>query len=71
MPEILLHSGLSLLEARRVADAAGMFLVTDGRTVVVAPQVLPGWWPVPLTLRRAPHSPPPAPDNATPARAAA
>lgn len=70
MPEILLHSGLSLLEARRVADAAGMFLVTDGHTVVVAPQVLPGWWEVPLTLRR---TPPPfqKPDHAAPAQAAA
>jgi hypothetical protein len=51
MDNILLHSGISLLEAHRVAKAAGMYLVTDGRTVVVSPLILPGWREVPLFLR--------------------
>lgn len=50
-PKILLHSGISLLEAYRVASEAGMYLVTDGRTVVVSPIVLPGWREVPMVLR--------------------
>jgi len=51
MNNILLHSGISLLEAHRVAKAAGMYLVTDGRTVVVSPIILPGWREVPLVMR--------------------
>lgn len=47
----LLHSGISLLDAHRVARKAGMYLVTDGRTVVVSPIVLPGWREVPIVLR--------------------
>lgn len=49
--DILLHSGISLLEAHRIAKAAGMYLVTDGRTVVVSPIILPGWREVPLVMR--------------------
>lgn len=51
MTNVLLHSGISLLEAHRIAKAAGMYLVTDGRTVVVSPIILPGWREVPMVLR--------------------
>lgn len=60
--DILLHSGISLLEAHRVAKSAGMYLVTDGRTVVVSPIILPGWREVPLVLR-APRQAANAPDH--------
>jgi len=62
MKNVLLHSGISLLEAHRVARAAGMYLVTDGRTVVVSPIILPGWREVPMVLR-APHQAANAPDH--------
>jgi hypothetical protein len=62
MENLLLHSGLSLLEAHRVAKDAGMYLVTDGRTVVVSPIILPGWREVPLVLR-APRQAANAPDH--------
>ena len=48
--DILLHSGMTLLEAYRVAQDAGMYLVTDGRSVVVAPTILPGWREVPIRI---------------------
>ena len=51
MTTVLLHSGISLLEAHRCAHDAGMYLVTDGRTVVVSPLILPGWREVPMVLR--------------------
>lgn len=51
MTTLLLHSSISLLEAHRVAKAAGMYLVTDGRTIVVSPLILPGWREVPMVLR--------------------
>lgn len=53
--DILLHSGLTLLEARRIADEAGMLLISDGRSVVVSPYAPPGWWIVPLRLPAAPQ----------------
>lgn len=62
MTNVLLHSGISLLEAHRVAHDAGMYLVTDGRTVVVSPLILPGWREVPMVLR-APRPAANAPDH--------
>ena len=43
--------GLTLLEARPVAQDAGMYLVTNGDDVRVSPIVLPGWWIVPIKVR--------------------
>lgn len=51
MTTLLLHPRISLLDAYRVAHDAGMYLVTDGRTVVVSPIILPGWREVPMVLR--------------------
>lgn len=51
MPEILLHSGLTLLEAHQVAQQAGMHLITDGHDVKVSPIVPPGWREVPLRVK--------------------
>jgi len=62
MNNILLHPGISLLEAHRIAHEAGMYLVTDGRTVFVSPQILPGWREVPMVLR-APRQAANAPDH--------
>ena len=53
MAQIILAPGLTLLEAYRVAQDAGMHLVTDGRTVVVAPTILPGWREIPLRIKNA------------------
>ncbi len=61
--DILLHSGLSLLDAYRVAREAGMYLVTDGRTVVVSPMILPGWREVPMVLRPLHQAANDAPDH--------
>lgn len=51
MKNITLHSGISLLDAHRVAREAGMYLETDGFRIVVSPQILPGWREVPMVLR--------------------
>lgn len=51
MPDILLHSGLTLLEAHQVAQQAGMHLISDGRDVKVSPIVPPGWREIPLRVK--------------------
>lgn len=48
---IPLHSGLSLFEARQIANDAGMHLITNGDDVLVSPIVPPGWWIVPLKIK--------------------
>lgn len=45
------HSGLSLLEARQIANDAGMHLITNGEDVLVSPIVPPGWWIVPIRIK--------------------
>lgn len=59
MAEIIPHSGLSLLEAYRVAHDAGMYLISDGIDVKVAPTIPPGWREIPLRVKIA------APDRGT------
>lgn len=52
MPEILLHSGLTLLEAHQVAKAAGMHLIDNGLgDVKVSPIVPPGWRKIPIRVK--------------------
>lgn len=64
MPDVIrLHSGLTLLEARQIADRAHMHLIGNGFDIVISPIVLPGWHVVPI------HVKPAAP--ATPEREAA
>lgn len=48
---IPLHAGLSLFEARQIANDAGMYLITNGEDVLVSPIVPPGWWIVPLKVK--------------------
>lgn len=52
MPEILLHSGLTLLEAHQVAQKADMYLIDNGLgDVKVSPIVPPGWRKIPIRVK--------------------
>lgn len=52
MPDICLHSGLSLLEAHQVARTAGMHLIDNGMgDVRVSPIIPPGWRAIPLRVK--------------------
>ncbi len=52
MPDIRLHSGLSLLEAHQVAADAGMHLIDNGLgDVKVSPIIPPGWRAIPLRIK--------------------
>lgn len=60
MPDIRLHSGLTLLEASQVAQRAHMHLITDTIDVVVSPIIPPGWRKVPIHVK--PTEPTPEPE---------
>ncbi len=52
MSQILPHTGLTLLEAYRVARRAGMYLIDNGNgDVKVSPIVPPGWREIPLRVK--------------------
>jgi len=52
MPDIRLHSGLSLLEAHQAALAAGMHLIDNGMgDVRVSPIIPPGWRAIPIKVK--------------------
>jgi len=51
MSAIALYPGLTLLEAKRIAKTAGMYLVTDGKDVRISPIILPGWREVPMVVK--------------------
>lgn len=49
--DIRLHSGLTLLEAYQVAQAANMHLIGNGFDVKVSPIIPPGWREIPLRIK--------------------
>lgn len=49
--DIVLHSGITLLEAYRAARAANMFLIGNGFDVKVSPIVPPGWREIPIRVK--------------------
>lgn len=52
MPDIRLHSGLTLLEAHQVAQQPGMHLIDNGRgDVKVSPIVPEGWNKIALRVK--------------------
>ena len=51
MAEVIPHSGLTLLEAYRVARAAGMYLIGNGFDVKIAPFIPPGWREIPIKVK--------------------
>lgn len=52
MPHILPHTGLTLLDAYRVAKQAGMYLIDNGSgDVKVSPIIPPGWREIPLRVK--------------------
>jgi hypothetical protein len=52
MPQILPHTGLTLLDAYRVAKQAGMYLIDNGSgDVKVSPIIPPGWREIPLRVK--------------------
>lgn len=51
MAKIHLTPGLSLLEAYRVAQRAGMHLISDGIDIKVSPIIPPGWREIPLKVK--------------------
>ena len=52
MPDIRLHSGLTLLEAHQVAQQADMYLIDNGLgDVKVSPIIPPGWRAIPLRVK--------------------
>ena len=54
MAQIHLTPGLTLLDAYRAANDAGMHLIVDDRGAVrVSPIVLPGWREIPLRIKSA------------------
>jgi hypothetical protein len=52
MPEIIPHSGLTLLDAFRAARDAGMHLIDNGLgDVRVSPIIPPGWREIPIKVK--------------------
>ncbi len=52
MPDIRLHSGLTLLEAHQVAQQAGMHLIDNGTgDVRISPVIPQGWRPIALRIK--------------------
>lgn len=51
MADIRLHSGITLLEAWRAANDAGMHLISNGVDVKVSPIIPPGWRAIPLRVK--------------------
>lgn len=51
MPEIIPHSGLTLLEAYRTAKAAGMHLIEIGGEVKISPIIPPGAREIPIKVK--------------------
>ena len=52
MPEIIPHSGLTLLDALRTARDAGMHLIDNGLgDVRVSPIIPPGWRAIPIKVK--------------------
>jgi len=52
MPDPILQSGLTLLEAYRVAQTSGRHLVADpDGNVKVSPIIPPGWREIPLRIK--------------------
>ncbi len=49
--DIRLHSGITLIEAYRVAQAAGMHLIGNGYDVKVSPIIPPGWREIPMRVK--------------------
>jgi hypothetical protein len=55
MAEIIPHVGLTLLDAYRAANAAGMHLIDNGLgDVRVSPIIPPGWREIPLRVKAGP-----------------
>lgn len=48
--DIILHSGMSLLEAQRVARSANMYLIGNGYDIRVSPIIPPGWYEIPIKV---------------------
>jgi len=48
---VVLHSGITLLEAYRAAKAADMFLIGNGFDIKVSPFVPPGWREIPIRVK--------------------
>jgi hypothetical protein len=48
--DIILHSGMSLLEAQSVAKAADMYLIGNGYDIRVSPIIPPGWYEIPIKV---------------------
>ena len=52
MPEIIPHSGLTLLDALRAARDAGMHLIDNGLgDVRISPIIPPGWRAIPIKVK--------------------
>lgn len=48
---VVLHSGITLLEAYRAARSAGMYLIGNGFDVKVSPIIPPGWREIPIKVK--------------------
>jgi hypothetical protein len=53
MPAAQIHltPGLTLLDAYRAAQSAGMYLINNGFDVKVSPIIPPGWREIPLRIK--------------------
>jgi hypothetical protein len=49
----ILPDAITLAEADQVARTNDMYLITDGRRVVVSPIILPGWRQMPVRIKPA------------------
>jgi len=50
---IIPHSKRRFIDVAREAVAGGCRIMTDGKTVIASPQKMPGWFVVPVKIRRA------------------
>jgi hypothetical protein len=51
----IIPSDTDVLEAARLAAAAHLHLITDGRRTVLSPWVPPGWHKLAVTVKEASH----------------
>ena len=51
MAEIIPHSGITLLDAYRLAKGASMYLIGNGYDVRISPIIPPGWREIPLRVK--------------------
>ena len=56
----IVPSDTEVIAAARLAAAAHLHLITDGKKTVLSPVVPPGWHKLAVTVKEAPHGTPAA-----------